>query len=438
MSRMTWVVVLWVAFWAVAQSALAQCNCGHNNCTSGCMCGCNSPENSPPAGRPGEMSFDSWNVDLLSRMALADVGVTAGNVLGNDCWGWTHPISGREFAIFCLTNGTAFIEITNPQEPVYLGTLPTAQGNQTWRDAKVYNNRVYIVADGSGNNSHGVQVFELRRLLRVTSPQTFTSDARYTGLGRAHNIAINEMTGFAYVVGSPSLNSQGGLIMLDLKQGVMPVLAGVYSADGYCHDTQVVLYHGSDTNFTGPPLGSPANLLGREIAFCCNEDTLTIVDVTNKQTPVLISRTGYPEHAYTHQGWLSEDHRFFFVDDELDEMQNQPTKTRTHVWWLRTLTNPVYLGHVLGTENTIDHNQYVHGKYIFQANYTSGLRIREIVNPRLKVLPEVGYFDTYPADNSLTFNGAWSVYPYFPSGNIIVSDRQNGLFVLRFNPPGNQ
>ncbi|HMP78607.1 MAG TPA: choice-of-anchor B family protein, partial [Pirellulaceae bacterium] len=196
--------------------------------------------------------------------------------------------------------------------------------------------------------------------------------------------------------------------------------------------------HGSDTNFTGPPLGSPANLLGREIAFCCNEDTLTIVDVTNKQTPVLISRTGYPEHAYTHQGWLSEDHRFFFVDDELDEMQNQPTKTRTHVWWLRTLTNPVYLGHVLGTENTIDHNQYVHGKYIFQANYTSGLRIREIVNPRLKVLPEVGYFDTYPADNSLTFNGAWSVYPYFPSGNIIVSDRQNGLFVLRFNPPGNQ
>lgn len=401
------------------------------------MCGCNAPENLPPASQPGEMVFDSWNVELLARLALADVGVTSDNVLGNDCWGWTHGPTGREFAIFCLTNGTAFVEITNPVNPVYLGTLPTAHGNQAWRDAKIYKDNVYIVADGSGNSQHGVQVFDMRRLLRVTSPQTFAVNARYTGLGRAHNIAINEATGFAYVVGSPSLSSQGGLIMLDLKQGIMPVLAGVYSGDGYCHDVQVVLYHGADTNFTGPPLGHPGNLLGREIAFCANEDTLTIVDVTNKQTPVLISRTPYPQHGYTHQGWLSEDHRFFFVDDELDETQNQPTSTRTHVWWLRSLTNPIYLGHVLGTENTIDHNQYVRGKYIFQANYTSGLRIRENVNPRLLELPEVGYFDTYPVDNALSFNGAWSVYPYFPSGNLIVSDRQNGLFVLRFHPPGN-
>ncbi|HMO93216.1 MAG TPA: choice-of-anchor B family protein [Pirellulaceae bacterium] len=381
------------------------------------------------------MKFESHNVTFLSRLALSQMGVTQGNVLGNDCWGWTDSATGREFAIFGLTNGTAFVEITNPTQPIYLGTLPTAHGNAAWRDIKVYNSRAYIVADGSANSNHGVQVFNLKQLLTVRNPPaTLTATARFTGIGRAHNIAINEKTGYAYVIGSPSLASAGGLIMLDLKKGAMPELAGVFSEDGYVHDTQVVTYSGPDTDYNGYfPGGTPSQFKGREIAFCCNEDTLTIVDVTDKTNPVMISRTGYPQAAYTHQGWLSEDHLFFYVNDELDETSIPTTNTRTHIWLVRKLSSPLYLGFSEGTERTIDHNLYVKGKYIYQANYTSGLRILGQTNPIRQNLEEVGFFDTYPADNAVSFNGAWSVYPYFPSGNIIVSDRQNGLFVLRFD-----
>lgn len=400
------------------------CSC-RGGCSSGCMCGCNAPENAPPAGGPDSYG-SSLNVQLLSNLTLAELGVTQSGVLANDCWGWTRR--RREFAIVGLTNSTVFVEITNPADPVFLGTLPGAGGNEAWRDIKVYNNRAYIVADGSSNSSHGVQVFDLNRLVTVTSPPvTFTADARYTGLGRAHNIAINEETGFAYVIGSPSLGSAGGPIMLDLKQGVMPVLAGVYAGDGYTHDCQVVTYRGPDTQMPGG-----GSYFGREIAFCSNEDTLTIVDVTNKQSPVLVARKPYAQSRYSHQGWLTEDQKYFLMDDELDELQLGPFPTRTHVWDVQNLDNPVYVGHYSGAATTIDHNQYIRGSFSFQANYTSGLRIVKLVNPAKPRMVEVGYFDTYGADDGMTFNGAWSCYPYFPSRNIIVSDRQNGLFVVKF------
>ncbi len=398
------------------------------------MCGCNAPENIAPPGGQEMGPFDSLNVDLLSRLSLGELGAGQG-VLANDCWGWTETQSGREFAIVGLTNATTFVEITDPKSPVYLGTLPGAGGNEAWRDIKVYNNRAYIVADGGDNSSHGVQVFELNRLLSVTKPQTFNVDAHFTGLGRAHNLAINTETGFAYVVGSPSQSSDGGPIMLNLAQGVMPVLAGVYSGDGYSHDIQVVKYRGPDRGPTGKS-PSFSRFTIREIAFASNVDTLTILDVTNKNNVVIRSRTPYPGSGYSHQGWLTEDHKYFFMDDELDEASNGPFPTRTHVWDVRDLDAPQYLGFVSGTATTIDHNLYVKGNYVYEANYTSGLRILEIANVQSLDLPVVGYFDTYPNDNDISFNGAWSNYPFFPSGNIIISDRQNGLFVVRFDPPG--
>jgi choice-of-anchor B domain-containing protein len=407
-----------------AGQLFAQCQCMGTGCGSGCACGCNAPDTTPGPDS-GESNFESNNVELLSNLTLADLGVTATNVRGNDCWGWRHQASGREFAIYGLTDSTKFVEITDPRRPIFLGTLNGAGGNDTWRDMKVYNNRCYIVADGGANASHGVQVFDLNRLLSVrVIPATFSADARYEGLGRAHNIAINEDTGFAYVVGSSSLSSSGGPIMLDLKQGIMPVLAAVFSEDGYCHDCQVVNYRG--------PIRS---LHGKEIAFCSNEDSLTILDVTNKNSIVLLSRTEYESSAYTHQGWLNEEQSYIFVNDELDEQQIATTRTRTHVWKLDSLTAPKYVGFIQGTNRTIDHNLYVKGNYIYEANYSSGLRILDARKASNLKTVEAGFFDTYPANNNVSFNGAWSVYPFFPSGSIIVSDRQNGLFVVKFTPP---
>jgi choice-of-anchor B domain-containing protein len=419
------ILFCWLLLALLGQGIVSgQCGCHGDGCPSSCDCGCNDSGNSPPAGPPGMSNFESLNVELLSRLSLSEMGVTATNIRGNDCWGWTDK-DGSEFAIFGLTNGTAFVDITDPTRPVYLGTLPSAQGTSTWRDIKVYNNRAYIVADGSGNANHGVQVFELRRLRNVKKPPvTFSADARFTKLGRAHNIAINKTTGFAYVVGSPSLNSLGGLVVLDLKKGLMPELAGVFKEDGYCHDTQVVTYRGPDRV-----------LWGREIAFCSNENSLTIVDVTDKKNIYIVSRTIYPESGYAHQGWLSEDQLYYYMNDELDENQISTTKTRTHVWNVGRLAKPTYEGFIEGAHRTIDHNLYVVGDYIFQANYSSGLRILSQSAARKLVTNEVGFFDTYPLNNNVNFNGAWSVYPFFPSGSIIVSDQQNGLFVLRFSPP---
>ncbi len=439
-----WLVVGWILCGWNAVAAWAQCGCGMN-CNSGCQCGCNDPEKlEPPTDSGGP--FDAWNVNLLSQLTLADLGAEAG-VLGNDCWGWTDPVSGREFAIMGLTNATTFIEVTNPSAPVYLGKLYGHNSvNQAWRDIKVYNNRAYIVADGGANGSHGIQVFDLTRLLNVASPpELFTADGRYTPTGRAHNIAINEDTGFAYACGSPNQISSGGPIMLDLKNGLLPTWSGSYSGDGYTHDLQVVVYHGPDNRVTQPHRAPYKSYIGREIAFCCNEDTLTIVDVNVKGKPRLVSRTPYVGSSYSHQGWLTEDHRYFLLDDELDE-QNSPTliPTKTRVWDVRDLDHPVYLGHIDGTATTIDHNQYIRGNYIFQANYTSGLRIREIrnidpsTNPPTLDIPAVGHFDTYEPNNNVTFNGAWSTYPFFPSENILISDRQGGLFVVEFIPPASE
>ncbi|MFT5299918.1 MAG: choice-of-anchor B domain-containing protein [Mariniblastus sp.] len=391
----------------------------------------------PGNGGGGSGDYDSHNIDMLGHLWLNEMGsMGASNVLGNDVWGWTDTSSGREFALMGLTNGTSFVEVTDPTAPVYLGTLQTTAGtrNRAWRDMKVYNNQAYIVADNNG--AHGMQVFDLTQLLTAsqsstTSPHYFSSVGVYDGFREAHNIFVNEDSGYAYVVGSPNVAS-GGLHVLDLNGGhanSMPTFVGNFSADGYTHDTQVVNYIGPDGDYAG-----------REIAFNSNEDTLTIADVTNKSDMTQISRIGYAGSEYSHQGWLSEDQQFFFMDDELDEYRSDadvPLQTRTRVWDVSDLDNPLYLGFHEGTEATIDHNLYVKGDLIFQANYTSGLRVLRINDASTVDLEEFGFFDTYDLDNDVDFDGAWSVFPYFESGTIIVSDRQNGLFILAAVPePG--
>lgn len=373
--------------------------------------------------------FESKNVRMLSHLWLDEIGnLGVSNVIGNDIWGWTDQASGREFAAFGLTNGTSFIEVTNPTAPRYLGTLQTETGNRPWRDVKIYNQQAYIVSDSNG--AHGMQVFDMTQLLTASvadpmNPTYFDTVGVYTGVTSAHNVAINEDSGYAYIVGSNQ--ASGGLHVLDLNGGVggtMPTFVGNFSADGYTHDTQVVNYNGPDSDH-----------VGREIAFNSNEDTLTIVDVSNKSSMSQISRTEYAGSEYAHQGWLSEDQRFFFMNDELDELRSSdPIQTTTRVWDVSDLDNPFLVGEFLGTEQTIDHNLYVKGDLIFQANYESGLRILKVNDAATMDIEEFGFFDTYFDGNEVSFNGAWSVFPYFESGTVIVSDRQNGLFILSVVP----
>jgi choice-of-anchor B domain-containing protein len=361
------------------------------------------------------------NVDLLAQLPLSTIGGGS----GNDIWGWTDPQTGREYAIVGRTSGTAFVDISSPTSPIYLGNLPTATTNSTWRDMKVYANHAYIVSEAG---SHGLQVFDLTRLRNVANPPvTFTADARNTSFGNAHNIAVNTDSGYAYVIGSSTCS--GGPRMFNLSNPKNPVFAGCVSGDGYTHDTQSVIYAGPDT---------PRR--GREILFSANEDTLTIVDVTSKSSPVQLSRTGYPGRGYTHQGWLTEDHRFLLLNDETDETRNGHN-TRTYVFDVSNLTNPVLRGQYTGPTRASDHNLYVKGNHVYETNYRAGLRIislTNIANP--SALTEVAFFDVYPEGNTAGFAGAWSSYPYFTSGTVVVNSIQRGLFVLRPRlgdpPPG--
>jgi choice-of-anchor B domain-containing protein len=354
--------------------------------------------------------YPCFNVDLYAAIPIADLG---GGENGNDCWGWTGP-TGREYAIFCRSNGTAFIEVTNPNGPIYLGNLPTQTTSSLWRDAKVFNDHAFIVSEAG---QHGIQVFDLMQLENVINPPVqFAPSAHYNMLGNAHNIAINEATGFAYAVGSNTFS--GGLHIVDINDPLNPVIAGDFAADGYTHDVHVVIYNGPDTDF-----------VGKEIAFACNENTITIADVTDKSNTEMLSSSAHDQVGYIHQGWLTEDHRYFLVNDELDEL-DFGNNTRTYIYDVSDLENPVVHGMYEAAVSSIDHNLYVKGNLCYEANYSSGLRILSLNQVDDGVLYETGFFDTNPDSDVLGFTGAWSTYPYFESGNVLISTFSH-FFIVR-------
>ncbi|MGB5554316.1 MAG: choice-of-anchor B family protein [Flavobacteriaceae bacterium] len=363
-------------------------------------------------GLAGEYPCNGY--DLLGQISLAEFTSKS----GNDIWGWTDPTTGKEYALMGLDDGTAFVDISDTENLVYLGKLPTATSSSSWRDIKVYKDHAFIVSEA---NNHGLQVFDLTKLRNVSNPpQKYAHDALYQGIGNAHNIVINESTGFAYPVGTSRQDAfSGGVHFINIQDPKNPIAAGGYGASGYSHDAQVVTYNGPDTEHSG-----------KEIYIGANEDQVVIVDVTDKQNPVQISSLGYGNRGYTHQGWFTEDQRYFILGDELDEA-NFGFNTRTLVFDFSDLDNPVLHTEYTGPNSAIDHNGYVKGNEFFLASYTAGMRVLDISGIGSKNLTEIGFFDTFPSSNTADFRGVWSVYPYFESGKIIVSDINSGFFVLK-------
>jgi len=381
--------------------------------------------------------YDCENVDLLAKMSRDQLTISEGldpfgnpifnvNFGLNDMWGWYHEDSDREFLLVGRTDGTAFVEATDQQNPVFLGFLPhSGSRSSTWRDMKVYQDYAYIVADGAGN--HGVQVFDLSKLLTVGGdPVEFQEDNNYNLVASVHNIVLNEETGFAYAVGSRSGGTTcgGGLHMINLQNPSDPMFAGCYaeagtgrSNTGYTHDAQCVLYRGPDEDWNS-----------KEICFGSNETDIVIADVTDKSNPSTISVGSYPATRYTHQGWLSQDHQYFFVGDELDETNGAVSNTRTLVWDIADLDDPILALEFEADRTTIDHNMYVRGNLLYQSQYIDGLRILDISDPEM--MHEVAFFDTEP-DNNNQWDGSWSNYPYLKNGAVAVSDGLQGLFILQ-------
>ena len=353
-------------------------------------------------------------LNLVARLDLEDLGANS----GNDIWGWTDSADGTEYALIGLDNGTAFVSLTDPRNPVIIGKLPTQTNASIWRDIKVYGDYAYIVSEASG---HGMQVFDLTQLRNVTNPPAvFSPTSVYTAFGNAHNIVINPESGFAYAVGTGStLPYAGGPHFIDLSDPADPQNAGGYAGAGYTHDAQVVNYAGPDADYAG-----------REILIGANENRVLILDVTDKANPVEIATLGYANLGYTHQGWFTEDHRYFILGDETDEL-SFGFNSRTLIFDFSDLDAPSLAFTYNGPTGAIDHNGYVAGNSYYLANYTAGIRIVDLTGIATASLAEIAYFDTHPESDAAGFEGVWSVYPYLPSGHILIGDINRGLIVVK-------
>lgn len=387
-----------------------------------------APQTAMPAtlctGNPGMAGpYPCKNVDLQAFMPLNTLGCGSAAVV----WGWTDPSTQKEYALFACNTGTSFVDISNPTAPIYLGRLPAHSANSSWRDVKVYQHYAYIGSEASG---HGLQVFDLHRLRNVPAPPaTFTEDAWYGQFLRSHTLWINEQTGFLYAAGSQEgpQTCGGDLHMVDLSNPLAPTFAGCLGRNGYVHEAQCVTYTGPDTAHQGKEICFTSN--GR----FDNTDTIGIDDVTNKGAVVQLARVGYPQAGYAHQTYTTEDQQYMLMDDEFDE-QDFGLNSRTLIWDIRDLDNPIYMGSFLGPTAAVDHNQYIRGSYAFQSNYRAGLRIVDLKNiasfPSLN-LSEYGYFDIYPANDIADYNGNWCNYPFFASGNVVLSGIEQGLFIVK-------
>lgn len=383
------------------------------------------PVAAPPAQGPTACiggfagAYPCKNVDLLSFTPLDKIGGVqpqGSGLWGADVWGWTDPQTGREYALMMLSTGASFIDVTDPTAPRWLGFMHSESGQFSGnRDVRVYKDYAFIVADSVGR--HGVQIFDLKRLRSVTTPQTFKADHVYSGIDTVHTLHINEETGYAYLSGSNAC--AGSLYVLDIRDPRNPVQAGCYAPPGYIHDVQCVIYRGPDQRFAG-----------REICFASNVGFLTILDVTDKANIRQLARKTYQGVRYSHQGWLTEDHRHFVMDDEGDEVSVRHN-TRTYLWDVSDLTDPDNFANYDHPTQASDHDQYIHQGHVYQGNYTAGLRILDLARIAQGELTEVGYFDIMPEADQPGFSGAWGAYPYFKSGIILVPGREQGLYILR-------
>ena len=371
--------------------------------------------------------FGCSDVDLVSFVPVEDLGGARG-VRVNDVWGWTDPETYRDYAIVGRMDGASFVDVTDPVNPVVVGNLPKPESapGSAWRDMKVYKDHVFVVSDGAAD--HGMQVFDLTRLREFSGTMlTFDEDFHYDLVNSVHNIVVNEETGFAYAVGASGGGNTcgGGLHMINIQDPKNPTFAGCFAhtntgrrGTGYSHDAQCVVYNGPDEEHAG-----------KEICFGSNETALSISDVTDKENPVALAMESYPNVAYTHQGWLTDDQSYFYMNDELDEVQGLTTNTRTLIWDVKDLDEPILVKEHLSENRSSDHNLYIKGNLMYQSNYNSGLRvfdISDVVNPR-----EVAFFDTVPGEDFPAMDGSWSNYPFFESGIVVVTSGRQGLFLVR-------
>lgn len=337
------------------------------------------------AGLFAQPVTENFNIELMAQYTFTQEL--------SDVWGYVDE-EGNEYAIVGRQAGVSVINVTDTGNLFSVGEF---NGNWTvWRDIKVWEDHAYVTCDACGN---GLLIIDLSPLPQSTSlPYTY-----YTGdtfqFQSAHNIYIDEH-GVAYITGAN--HSAGGAIFLDLTQDPMaPVELGKYD-NNYLHDAVV----------RGDTMWGSAVYIGEAQA----------IDVSDKENPQLISSWKTPS-AFTHNIWFSDDNNYVYTTDEVVDgsigaydVSDVMNPTEVDVWSPKE-------------PEIIPHNTHFMDDFLITSHYTIGVSIVSVLRPNNML--EVGRYDTSPSYNGGTFNGCWGAYPWLPSGKLLATDIETGLYVFK-------
>ena len=377
--------------------------------------------------------FPCHNIDFLAQVQLNEIPTQPTSA--SEVWGFVDADDNREYAILGHRNGTAIVDVTTPGTPVVVGNIP---GNASlWREVKVlqvpqaggqHRAFAYVSTEAPGG---GLQIIDLTNLpasvsLANTLNEFSTSHTLYiSNIDYATNVSLPGATPFLYIAGS---NLAGGAYRIySLANPVAPTLVTAPPAGtGYMHDSTSMLITDNRTTQCANA-HNPCEVL---VDF--NETSVDLWDVTEKAAPVRLSTTTYPTATYVHSGWPTADQRHIVLHDELDEIR-RGIRTQIYTLDVGDLRTPNLVTSYTGGTTTTDHNGYTIGNRYYVSHYKRGLVIFDVSNPQ--ALSEIGSFDTYltPSANTSGTDGAWGVYPFLPSGTLLVSDIENGLFLLKKN-----
>lgn len=337
--------------------------------------------------------FAQLNMDLVGQLEYNNTNVS-------DIWGWADPDDGTEYAIVGLGNGTSVVSLADPANPVEVQFIPG--GQSTWRDIKTWGDFAYVTTDESGTTD-GLLVIDLSDAPNNITWFNWNPEIAGQILNTCHNIYIDEF-GYAYLAGCN--NNNGGMVIVDVDTTPGNPVLEALAPPAYSHDVY-----------------TRENIMYSSEIFAGH---LGIYDVSDKTNITLLATQPTP-FDFTHNAWLSDDGNTVFTTDEVG---NAPVAA----YDISDLDNIVELDQFVPIEtigeNVIPHNVHVWQDWLLISYYTDGGIVVDASNPTNLI--EVGNFDTFFGGNG-GFSGAWGLYPFLPSGLVLVSDINSGLYVLQPN-----
>ncbi len=352
------------------------------------------PQCPGPMGTPAPLLTTSVEISATPQSVSLNVellGAWNGRSNYGDCWGYIESGTNKEYALMCARNeGVSIIDI-DVTPPVEVGFIPSISPGTDAKDVKIYQNFAIVIKE-----SEPVQIVDISD---VTNPVQVSTIQPNGGSG-AHNCIVDG--DFLYIVGNHSV---GGLEVFDISTPSAPVRIGTGFEPFYYHDLDVR----NDTMY----------------AAGINGNGIDILDVSNKAA---ISRLGLFNYTGSgaHNAELLGATDYVAIGDEIGSSGNH-----LRIFDVADITNVTKVFDLDVNPAAVVHNCYEKDGFLYIAYYTEGLRIWDVADPTAPF--EVGFYDSEPS-GAVGFNGAWNVFPYFPSGKIIISDFSTGLYVVQRTP----